>query len=327
MKKILFVSIALLAVLASCAKKSDRPGSFRFADAHPDGYPTVLGDLRFAEIVKEKSGGSIVIEVFNNGVLGDEKSAIEQTQIGDIHFIRVPTTLLSAINPVMNALSMPYLYRDAAHMFRVLDGPIGDEFLTSLTGNNLLGLCWFDAGSRNFYNSKREVRTPADMSGLKIRVQETPLMMDLVSSLGASPTPMAYSEIYAGIQNGVIEGAENNWPSYMSQSHNEVAKFFTEDAHTRSPELILVNNGLWEKFTDEERSIIKAAALEAAAFERKEWAKQESEYKQKALSSGTVVTTLEPAQFQLFVDAVAPIYTQSAYAAYTETVNRVRATE
>jgi tripartite ATP-independent transporter DctP family solute receptor len=324
LKKRLLCALLLSLMVFAASTAMAAPRVFKLADNHPDGYPTVLGDLKFAELVKERTKGDIVIEVYNNAVLGDEKTTIEQTQMGDIHFIRVGTNPLASINPVMNALSMPYLYRDRDHTFKVLDGPIGEEFLSSITGNGLLGLCWFDAGSRNFYNSKREVHTPADMKGLKIRVQETPLMMDLVSALGASPTPMAYNEIYTGIQNGVIEGAENNWPSYMTQSHNEVAPYFTVDGHTCAPEMILVNVGVWNKFSPEEQKLIKQSALEAATFQREEWVRQESSYEKQAIEKGATVTRLTPEQYQQFMDAVQPIYKQPAYAAYADIIQRVR---
>jgi TRAP-type C4-dicarboxylate transport system substrate-binding protein len=164
---------------------------FRLADNQPDGYPTVLGDLAMAAYVEKASNGAMKIEVYNNSVLGDEKTTIEQTQTGAIHFIRVGLNPLSSINPIMNALAMPFLFRDRAHMFKVLDGPIGQELMESLKNQHLLGLCWLDAGFRNFYNSQRAVSTPADMVGLKIRVQESALMMDMVRFLGAQPTPMA----------------------------------------------------------------------------------------------------------------------------------------
>jgi tripartite ATP-independent transporter DctP family solute receptor len=323
------VLLALFAMFFLCAAGASfaAPRVYKLADTHPEGYPTVLGDQKFAELVKERTKGDIVIEVYSNAVLGDEKSAVEQTQMGDIQFVRVPANLLSTINPEMNALSMPYLYRDRDHSFRVLDGAIGDEFLESLKNDGLLGLCWFDSGSRNFYNSKREVRVPDDMKGLKIRVQETPLMMDLVSSLGASPTPMAYNEIYSGIQNGVIEGAENNWPSYMSQSHNEVAPYFVADGHTRSPEMILVNTKVWEKFSPEEQAIVKNAALEAAKFQRDEWVRQETEYEKQAVAKGVKIVKPTPEEYQKFVDAVAPIYKQPAYAAYSAVIERIRSVQ
>ncbi|MDR2535822.1 MAG: TRAP transporter substrate-binding protein [Treponema sp.] len=300
--------------------------TFRLADNHPDGYPTVLGDLKFAELVKERSNGAILIEVYNNAVLGDERTAIEQTQMGDIQFIRVGTNPLASINTKMNVLSMPFLYRDTEHAFKVLDGPIGEEFLTSMIDNNLLGLCWFDAGVRNFYNAKVEIKTPEDMKGLKIRVQETALMMDLVKALGASPTPMAYEEIYAGIQNGIIDGAENNWPSYMTQSHNEVAKYYVVDGHTRAPEMILVNTQVWEKFSKDEQTLIKQAALEAAEYQRQEWLRQESDYEEQALAKGAVVTKLTSEQHQLFQDAVAGIYAQPGYNSYAELIKQIQET-
>ena len=300
---------------------------FKLADNHPDGYPTVLGDQKFADLVKERTGGAIVIEVYNNGVLGDEKTAIEQTQLGDIQFIRVGSNPLASINPIMNALSMPFLYRDRDHAFKVLDGEIGEEFLTSMTDDGLLGLCWFDSGARNFYNSKREVKSPEDMKGLKIRVQETKLMMDLVKYLGGAPTPMAYNEIYSGIQNGVIEGAENNWPSYMSQSHNEVAPYFTVDGHTRAPEMILVNTDVWNGFSADEQKIIKDAALEAAIFQREEWVRQEQEYEKQAKEKGATITYLTAEEQKKFADAVAPIYEDSEYAQYKEIIDRIKAVQ
>ncbi|MDF2547124.1 MAG: C4-dicarboxylate transporter [Anaerosolibacter sp.] len=340
MKKVVSVllTLALLFTLSACggpkptdsstapaaSEPAKAPRVYKLADNHPDGYPTVLGDLKFAEIVKEKTNGEIVIEVYNNAVLGDEKVAIEQTQMGDIHFIRVGTNPLASINPIMNALSMPYLYRDRDHCFKVLDGEIGEEFLTSMVDDGLLGLSWFDSGARNFYNSKREVKTVADLKGLKIRVQETKLMMDLVSSLGGAPTPMAYNEIYSGIQNGVIEGAENNWPSYMSQSHNEVAPYFTVDQHTRAPEMILVNTDVWNSFSTDEQKIIKEAALEAAKFQRDEWVRQEKEYEKQAVEKGVTVTYLSPEIFQQFVDAVQPIYSDSEYTKYSDIINRIK---
>jgi len=304
-----------------------RPRVFRLADNQPDGYPTVLGDLAMAKYVEERTNGAMRIEVYNNSVLGDEKTTIEQTQTGAIHFIRVGLNPLSSINPIMNALAMPFLFRDRAHMFKVLDGPIGQELMESLQGENLLGLCWLDAGFRNFYNSQKEVRTPADMVGLKIRVQESALMMDMVRFLGAQPTPMAYGEVYSGIQNGVIHGAENNWPSYITAAHFEVAKYFTVNEHMSSPEMILINTGVWNSLSDAEKRIIKDGALEGARVERAAWLEAEKQYEQQARASGNIITDLTPAQKQLFADALMPLYQQSAYAQFADIVRRVRETQ
>jgi tripartite ATP-independent transporter DctP family solute receptor len=299
---------------------------FRLADNQPDGYPTVLGDMAMAKYVEEKTNGAIKIEVYNNSVLGDEKTTIEQTQTGDIHFIRVGLNPLSSINPIMNALAMPFLFRDRAHMFKVLDGSIGEELLGSLRQQNLLGLCWLDAGFRNFYNSKKDIRTPADMAGLKIRVQESALMMDMIRFLGASPTPMAYAEVYPGIQNGIIDGAENNWPSYITAAHFEVAKHFTMDGHMASPEMILINTGVWDSLSDAEKKIVKEGALEGAKVERAAWLEAEAKYEKQARDSGSIITELTPAEHKLFEDALAPLYQQPAYASYADIIRRVRET-
>jgi len=227
----------------------------------------------------------------------------------------------------MNALAMPFLFRDREHMFKVLDGPIGKELMESLQKQNLLGLCWLDAGFRNFYNAKRIVRTPADMAGLKIRVQESALMMDMIRYLGAQPTPMAYGEVYSSIQNGVIDGAENNWPSYITAAHYEVAKFFTVNGHMSSPEMILINTGVWNSLSEAEKKIMKDGAMEGAKVERAEWLKAEQKYEAQARASGNTITDITPAEKQLFADALAPLYNQPAYASYADIVKRVRDTK
>ncbi|MDR1931921.1 MAG: TRAP transporter substrate-binding protein [Spirochaetales bacterium] len=337
MKKI-FVILLVLAVFAAMplaagggqdtsASAGAKVRTYRLADNQPDGYPTVLGDQKLADVVKEKTNGGIVIEVYNNSVLGTEKETIEQTQIGDIQFIRVGTNPLSSINPIGNALSMPFLFRDRDHMFKVLDGPIGEEIMNAYKSQNLLGLCWFDAGFRNFYNTKRSIKTPADMAGLKIRVQESSLMMDMIRNLGASPTPMAYGEVYPGMQNGIIDGAENNWPSYITAAHYEVAKYFTTDAHMCSPEMVLINTGVWDSFSDAEKKIVKDAAAEGAKVERSEWLKAEQKYEQVAKDSGSIITNLTPEQHKLFEEAEAPLYAKPEYASLLPIIQRIRDTK
>ena len=300
---------------------------FRFADNQVDGYPTVLGDLAMAKYVEQKTNGGIKIEVYANATLGDEKTTLEQTQVGAIHFNRLGTSVLVSINPQMAALSMPYLFRDRAHLFKVLDGPIGQELLNSLQKQQLLGLCWYDAGFRNFYNTKREIKSPADMVGLKIRVQETPLMMDMVRTLGASPTPMAYGEVYSGMQNGVIDGAENNWPSYITASHVEVAKYFTVDGHMTSPEMVLINTGVWNSLSDAEKKIIKEGAAEGAKVERAAWLEAEKKYEAQARQKGSIITELTPAQHKVFQDKLLPMYQMPAYIGNADIIKRIRETQ
>jgi len=332
MKKItalLLAALMLAAITPLFARGGQESGQtrvFRLADNQPDGYPTVLGDLAMAAYVEKASNGAIKIEVYNNAVLGDEKTTIEQTQTGAIHFIRVGLNPLSSLNPLVNALTMPFLFRDRDHMLKVLDGPIGKEIMESLKDQHLLGLCWLDAGFRNFYNSQRVIRTPADMVGLKIRVQESALMMDMVRYLGAQPTPMAYGEVYSGLQNGIVHGAENNWPSYITAAHYEVAKYFTVDGHMASPEMILINTEVWNSLTPAEQKIIKDGAMEGARVERAAWLEAEKKYEAQARAAGCTITELTPAQHQLFANALMPLYDQPAYAQFKSIIQRVRDT-
>jgi len=334
MKKItsLLLALLLLATVSPLfARGASAPASgprvLRMADNQPDGYPTVLGDLAMAAYVEKATNGAIKIEVYNNSVLGQEKETIEQTQTGAIHLIRVGINPLSALNPLMNALAMPFLFRDRAHMLKVLDGPIGQEIAESLKDQHLLGLCWFDAGFRNFYNSQRPISSPADMAGLKIRVQESALMMDMVRLLGAQPTPMAYGEVYPGLQNGIIHGAENNWPSYITAGHYEVAKFFTVDGHMASPEMILINTELWNSLTPAEQKIFRDGAAEGMRVERAAWLEDEKKYEAQARAAGSTITELTPAQHQVFANALAPMYDQPAYASYKSLIQRIRDTQ
>jgi tripartite ATP-independent transporter DctP family solute receptor len=294
------------------------------SESHPEGYPTTLGDQAFAKYVEEHTNGAIRIEIFANSVLGGEKQTIEQTQAGIIQFIRVGTNPLSALNDIMNALSMPYLFRDREHMFKVLDGEIGDAMLTSLENEHLLGLSWMDAGFRSFYNARNAIRTPADMAGMRIRVQNSALMMDMVRALGASPTPMDYGEVYTSIQNGVIDGAENNWPSYITSAHYEVAKNFTLNEHMAAPEMIMVNTQTWASFSEEEQQIIREAALYGAQVQRQAWIEAEQRHEQTAINAGNAIVRLTPAERQLFVNALMPLYDNPLYAKYADIIAQIR---
>ena len=333
MKRTIALMLALLLLaavsplFAGGARATAGTRVFRIADNHPDGYPTVVGGLAFAEYVERASNGRLRIEMFNNAVLGQERETIEMVQTGALDFIRVGVNPLSSLNPDMNALAMPFLFRDRAHKFRVLEGPIGDEISRSLVNQGLLGLAWLDAGFRNFYNSQREIRTPADMVGLRIRVQESALMMDMIRLLGASPTPMAYGEVYTAIQNGIVDGAENNWPSYITAGHFEVARFFTVNQHMASPEMFWVSTQVWNSLSSEDQDIIMRGAHEGARVARAEWLRMEREYEAQARASGNTITELTPAQQQQFVDALAPMYQQPAYTGLAPLIARIRAVQ
>ena len=324
---LVFFMLAIVSPLfAGGGRQRDGVRVFRMADNQVDGYPTVLGNLAMAEYIYRETNGRIRIDVFNNAVLGEERATLEQTQTGAIHFIRISLTLLAAANPRANAFAMPFLFRDSEHLFRVLDGPLGQEMLESFQPQRLLGLAWYDAGFRSIYNSVREIRTPADLAGLRIRTQESALMMDMMRMLGAQPVPMAFGEVYTAIQNRVIDGAENNWPSFITTAHYEVARFKTVNRHMTSPCLVLVNTGVWNSFSPEEQAIVRRGAAEGARVARAAWIEADRRYEARARAAGVTITELTPAEFQLFVDALMPLYEQPEYAQFADIIRQVRET-
>ncbi|NDL68857.1 TRAP transporter substrate-binding protein [Anaerotalea alkaliphila] len=297
----------------------------RLGENQPADYPTTLGDLEFARLVEERTDGRIKIEVYYGGQLGDEKSVIEQVQFGAIDFVRTSISPLSEFAKELNVLQLPYIYRDEEHQWAVLNGEIGDQLLESVDQANMVGLTWYDSGSRNFYNTKKEVKSMADLQGMKIRVQESKLMMGLVQAVGASPTPMPYGEVYSALQTGVIDGAENNLPSYVSSSHYEVAKYITMDGHTRVPEIVVASKDTMNKLSAEDQEIIRQAAKDSQALQREEWAKYTEESRQTAIDAGCVITELDAGLLSEFQAAVQPLYAD--YAEYAELIQKIQDTK
>lgn len=291
--------------------KGETPAmTLRMADNQPEGYPTVLGDREFAKQLEAKTNGRIKMTVYIGGQLGDENSTTEQVQFGAIDAIRINCSVLAQFNDLVGAATQPYLFKDKDQMFRALEGPAGKKFMDSLEANSkMVGLSWLDAGSRNFYNTKKDIKTPDDLKGLKIRVQESKPMLDLVKALGASPTPMAYGDVYSALQTGVIDGAENNWPSYLSTNHYEAATHITIDEHTRVPELMLMSKITWDKITPADQKLVLEAAKAGAEVEKTEWLKQEKEAEDKVVASGKVTVTKLDSN-QAFQDKVKSLYDQ-----------------
>jgi tripartite ATP-independent transporter DctP family solute receptor len=295
----------------------------KLAETHPQDYPTTKGDYEFARLVKERSQGKLVIEVYHSKQLGEEKAVIEQVQLGAIDFTRVSISPVSAFVRDLDAFQLPYLYRDAAHMWKVLNGPIGQEILKKLEASNFVGLGWFEAGSRNFY-TKKQVKTVADLKGMKIRVQQAPLMVGLVEALGAVATPLAFGEVYSALQTGVIDGAENNWPSYLSTSHYEVAKYFITDEHTRVPEIMIASKKVFDKLTKEEQAIIRKAMQDAQPYQIKLWNEFEKVAEKTVREKGSVITEVTPQEKQKFMDAMKPLYDKQP-SEILAVVNKIRA--
>ena len=311
MKKILIILAMVLLVTVSFSGSSlqaqPKPIVMRLAETHPQDYPTTKGDYEFARLVKERTNGRIVVEVFHSKQLGEEKPVIEQVQLGAIDMTRVSISAVSSFVRDLDAFQLPYLYRDAAHMWKVLNGPIGEEILKKHEAFNFIGVGWFESGSRNFY-TKKQVKTVGDLKGMKIRVQQAPLMVGLVEALGAVATPLDYGAVYSALQTGVVDGAENNWPSYLTTSHFEVAKYFIVDEHTRVPEITVGSKKLFDKLPKEDVAIILKAMKDAQPYQFKLWVDFEKVAEKTVGEKGSIITTISPQEKQKFVDAMKPLY-------------------
>ncbi len=284
---------------------------FRMAENQAEDYPTTVAGRFFADRVAEETNGRIRILVYADALLGDETSVIEQMQFGGIDFSRVSLSPLAELDKRLLILQLPFLYRDNAHKWRVLDGDIGDTFLESLSDLNLTGLAWVDAGARSFY-TQHPVYTADDIRGLRIRVQENAMMVRLVESLGAVPVTTRYGEVLSALQTGKVDGAENNLPSYKSTGHYLVAPYMLEDEHIRIPEVFLASAAVLNTLSAKDREIITAAAREAALYQRDLWREYEEKTRAEALEHGCVITALTAEEREKFVSLTEGMYREFA---------------
>lgn len=304
--KVTLAALLASAALTGAAAAQDCEITLRSSDTHPDGYPTVEGVKAMAAEVKEKSGGRICIEVFPSSQLGEEKDTIEQTQFGVIDMVRASFGTFNDIVPETQLFSLPYLFRSEDHMHKVMDGPIGEELGQAFEGKDLVALAYYDGGARSFYNSQKPIQSIDDLQGMKFRVMQNDVFVDMMSALGANATPMPYGEVYSAIQTGVIDGAENNFPSYDSSGHAEVAKYFTLDQHLMVPELVAMSKTSWDKLSPEDQAILREAARNSATVQRQLWADQEAASEQKVIDAGAEV--VKEIDKQPFIDAMGPVY-------------------
>jgi tripartite ATP-independent transporter DctP family solute receptor len=290
---VLALSLVLTAVAFAKGAEEEvvKPVVMKLGETHAADYPTTMGDQKFADLVKERTNGRIIIEVYPAKQLGEETAVIEQVQIGAIEFTRVSISPMAAFYKPFDALQMPYLYRNADHMWKVLNGPIGQRFLDSVASANFVGLCYYDGGQRSFY-TKNPVKVPGDLKGMKIRVQESALMVGLVESFGAVAQPMPFGEVYSALQTGVIDGAENNFPSYDTTGHYEVAKYYVMDSHTRVPEILVASKIAFDRLSPEDQAIIKQAAKDSVEYQKKLWAEKVGVSRKKVEAAGCTITEL-----------------------------------
>ena len=311
MKYVEIAIFALLVVATACFSLAPQVNKrvLIASDDHNAEYPTTQGLYKIKEIVERETDGQLKVVVRHSAQLGSEKETIELTQMGIIDINRVSCSPMASFAPEMGVFSMPYIFRSSEHEWKVLNGEIGRRLGKQLETRHLVTLAYYDSGARSFYNKHRPINSPADLKGLKIRVQKNPVMLSLVQALGASPVPMAFEEVYSAIQTGVLDGAENNPPSYVTTGHYEVAGYYSLDEHTRIPEIVLFSKKVWDTLPEEEHEIIKAAARESQDYQISLWKAKEEEGMKKVHENGNQVNSPDK---QPFIDAVQPVYKEFA---------------
>jgi len=322
----LWVSVAFgvtLGVISGALPTAATAREFRAADTQTEDYPTVQALVFMGRLIAEKSGGRDQIRVFHSRQLGEEKETIEQTRVGAIDLNRTNVALIGSFVPAMNVLAMPFLFRSIDHLHKVLDGPIGNEILGSFEPYGFVGLTFYDSGARSVYNSVRPVRSIADMKGLRIRVQQSELMSSMIRALGAEPVELPYGQVMTGLATKLLDGAENNWPSYVTTDHYKFAGYYTLTEHTMSPEVLVMSLKAWQSLSDEEQRIFRDAALQSNHFMRAKWQDLEERSRQQAVAAGVaIVTDFDRKPFEA---AMAELYAKAQRdPATAELIERIR---
>ena len=292
------------AALVGCGQERTRP--LYANDTHPADYPTVRAVVAMGEMLRERSGGRLSIKMFPGGQLGSERDTLEITVFGGLDVNRVNIAPLNSIEPLTLAPSLPFIFRSVSHMRRAMDGEPGERVLQSLEPHGLIGLCLYDSGARSFYNSKRAIHSPDDMHGLKFRVQNSDLHVAMVEALGADATPMALGEVYQALAQGVIDGAENNWPSYESGHHYEVARFYSLTNHIQAPEVLVMSRRRWDKLSQDDRELVKACAKDSVPIMRDMWDARVASAREIIIGSGVEVNDIE--NIEPFVESMRPVW-------------------
>lgn len=278
------------------------------ADVHALGYPTVEAIVRMGKKLEAATNGRLSIQMYPSMQLGGEKEMIEQAQVGALAIARISVGPMGPIVPELNVFNLPFMFRDDAHMEKVIDGPIGDEMLKKLSDSqaNLIGLCWMNAGTRNVYNSKKPIQTVDDLKGLKIRMMGNPVFVDTMNSLGGNGVAMGFDQLINAMQTGVVDGAENNYPTYESGQHYRYAKFYSKTGHLMIPEILVFSKKIWNELSKDDQALILKVAKEAQQEERKLWYDREKESLKKMVESGAVVNDI--GDKKPFQAAVKPVW-------------------
>ena len=309
-------AVIVLGLSALVSGAADIPAGYaqsklelKASDVHPAGYPTVVAVENFGKKLERETKGRISVKMYPSMQLGGEKEAIEQAQIGAIQLARVSVGALGPVIDELNVFNLPFLFRNTAHMQQVVDGPIGQELLDRITSNpkaGLVGLCWMDAGARNMYDTKKPIAGIDDLKGMKMRVMGNPMFVDMMNALGGNGVAMGYDQVFSALQTGVVDGAENNPPSFVFDNHFTVAKYYTLTEHLIVPEVLVLSKKTWDGLSQDDRNLVKTFAREAQFDERKLWQEYEKQAMEKAKAAG--IKIVDVPDKKPFQDAVKPVW-------------------
>ena len=326
MKKLMMLCLSLCLALGLCAcsglETTEPEYVLTYAENQAQNYPSSLGGERFAQLVKERTDGKVIIQVKYAGEYGTDEEVVTQMHFGGIDFARVSLAVIADEVPVLNVLQLPFLYQDSSHMWRILDGEIGTQLLDAFQENELVGLSWYDAGARSLYSTK-PIRELSDLKGRTVRVQNSQLAMDMVTLWGAKPVYVDHNDVHYAFETRKIDAAENNWPVYQYMDHYLVAKYYTVLEHTRVPDVQIASKRVWEVLPEEYREIILECAKESALYQRNLWVRNDIFARATVIDSGCEVIFLEPEQKQSFQKVVEPLYQQYC-GDYMDLIQKIR---
>jgi len=299
-------NVCIGSVLAMAVSASAQAVEWKGWNIHKPDYPNTVALDKFAELLDERSNGDITLKLFHSGVLGNQPDAIEQVRIGGLAVGNFNLGPIGPIAPEANVVSLPFIFKDIGHMHRALDGEAGAQISAGMAKKGLVALAWYDAGARSFYNSKKPVTSPADIEGMKVRVMSNDLYSGMISAMGGNPSPMAFAEVFQSLKTGVVDGAENNWPSYESTGHFEVAGFYSNSQHLIIPECVCINADIFNELSAEDQEMVTAAARESADLQRELWEQREISSRDKVVAAGVQFNEIpDKSEFQA---AMQPVY-------------------
>ena len=283
------ITLSIILSLTSCRNHKSHT-TLKLAHGLDPSHPVHLAMVYMADELEKVSNGEMTMEIYPSGQLGGEQQCVELLQIGSLAITKVSAAIMESFTDNYQVLGLPYIFRSREHCFKVLDGPIGDKFLNSTEQFNIRGLCFYDAGARSFYTINKDIENPEDLKGLKIRVMKSQTAMNMVKSLGGSPTPISWGELYTALQSGVVDGAENNPPSFYTSRHYEVCKSYSLNEHTIVPDVLIISTVVWNKLSDQEKKWLQTAADKSVVKERQLWAEAEVKALEEVKKAGVKVS-------------------------------------